>query len=123
MERYFRELKRGSTKMIILSLLEKKEMYGYQISKEVRKISRDYFKVPEGALYTALHSLEKDGYIEGRWEERDGRERKYYFITKRGRNLLKKAKNEWELFIDKLSPFLRHEEILLKKFSFAKIFY
>ena len=37
MERYFRELKRGSTKMIILSLLERKEKYGYQISKEVRK--------------------------------------------------------------------------------------
>lgn len=97
-------------------------MYGYQISKEVRKISGDYFKAPEGALYTALHSLEKDGYIEGRWEERNGKERKYYFITKRGRNLLKKAKKEWKLFIDKLSPFLRPEEIFPKKFSFAKFF-
>lgn len=74
MERYFRELKRGSTKILILSLLEKKEMYGYQISKKVRKISGDYFRAPEGALYTALHSLEKDGYIEGRREERDGKE-------------------------------------------------
>ncbi len=122
MERYFRELKRGSTKMIILSLLERKEMYGYQISKEVRKISGDYFRVPEGALYTALHSLEKEEYIEGRWEERDGRQRKYYFITKRGRNLLKKAKKEWELFIDRLSPFLKPGEILSKKFSFEKLF-
>jgi DNA-binding PadR family transcriptional regulator len=121
MERYFRELKRGSTKTIILSLLERKEMYGYEISKEVRKISGDYFRVPEGALYTALHSLEREGYIEGRWEERDGRQRKYYFITKRGRNLLKKAKKEWELFIDRLSPFIKPEEIPVKKFSLEKI--
>ncbi len=117
MERYFRELKRGSTKMIILSLLERREMYGYEISKEVRKISGDYFKVPEGALYTALHSLEKDGYIEGRWEEREGRERKYYFITKKGKNLLKRAMKEWELFIDKLLTFLKPEEIAIKKLS------
>lgn len=117
MERYFRELKRGSTKMIILSLLVRRKMYGYEISKEVRKISGEYFKVPEGALYTALHSLEKDGFIEGRWEERDGRERKYYFITKKGKGLLKKAKREWELFIDRLLPFLKPEELAIKKLS------
>lgn len=117
MGRYFRELKRGSTKMIILSLLERREMYGYEISKEVRKISGEYFKVPEGALYTALHSLERDGFIEGRWEERDGRERKYYFITKKGKDLLKKAKREWELFIEKLLPFFKPEELAIKKLS------
>lgn len=117
MERYFRELKRGSTKMIILSLLERKEMYGYEISKEVRKLSGEYFKVPEGALYTALHSLEKDGFIEGRWEEKDGRERKYYFITKKGKDLLKKAKKEWELFFERLLPFLKSEELAIKKLS------
>lgn len=117
MERYFRELKRGSTKMIILSLLERREMYGYEISKEVRKLSGEYFKVPEGALYTALHSLEKDGFIEGRWEEKDGRERKYYFITKKGKDLLKKAKKEWELFFERLLPFLKSEELAIKKLS------
>ncbi|MGQ9618376.1 MAG: hypothetical protein ACUVUG_05365 [Candidatus Aminicenantia bacterium] len=47
MERNFRELKRGSTKIIILSLLQRMAMYGYQISKEVRNISDEYFKVPE----------------------------------------------------------------------------
>lgn len=117
MERYFRELKRGSTKMIILSLLERREMYGYEISKEVRRLSGDYFKVPEGALYTALHSLEKDGFIEGRWEEKDGRERKYYFITQKGKDLLKKAKKEWELFFERLLPFLKSEELAIKKLS------
>lgn len=117
MERYFRELKRGSTKMIILSLLERKEMYGYEISKEVRELSREYFRVPEGALYTALHSLEKDGFIEGRWEERNGRERKYYFITRKGRTLVKKARKEWKLLFDRLLPFLKPEVLAIKKLA------
>ncbi len=123
MERYFRELKRGSTKMIILSLLEREPMYGYEISKKVREMSDDYFKIPEGALYTALHSLEKDGFIKGNWVEKDGRERKYYSITSKGQNFLRKTRKEWEILVGKLSPFLSPSGITIKKFSLSEIFW
>lgn len=98
MLRLFRELRRGSTKVLILSQLDREPMYGYQIVKSIRDQSSSYFDLSEGSLYPALHSLEKEGYIRGAWRDVDGRSRKYYSLTPRGRRFLHRALKEWELF-------------------------
>lgn len=64
MLRLFRELRRGSTKVLILSQLDKEPMYGYQIVRAIQDRSRRYFNLSEGSLYPALHSLEKQGLIQ-----------------------------------------------------------
>jgi DNA-binding PadR family transcriptional regulator len=98
MLRLFRELRRGSTKVLVLSQLADEPMYGYQIVKAIRDKSNSYFDLSEGSLYPALHSLEKQGLIKGAWQDVDGRSRKYYSLTQSGKTFLEKALKEWEHF-------------------------
>lgn len=94
-----KELLKGSTVILILSLLEQKPMYGYEMIKEIDKKSNGVFAFKEGTLYPILHSLEIDGMIESYWDEGEGnRKRKYYKITSQGRLHIKEKKEEWETF-------------------------
>lgn len=94
-----KELLRGSTVMLVLSLLEEKTMYGYEIIKKIDEKSNGIFEFKEGTLYPLLHGLESDGYLESYWDKGDGnRKRKYYFITPKGRKHTKAKKEEWIVF-------------------------
>ena len=59
-----KELVKGSTSMLVLGVLEEKEMYGYQIIKELEQRSETVFSLKEGTLYPILHVLEQDGFLE-----------------------------------------------------------
>ena len=50
-------LKKGTSEMLILFLLEKEDMYGYQLAQELRLRSEGYFVMPEGSLYPTLYRL------------------------------------------------------------------
>jgi PadR family transcriptional regulator PadR len=94
-----KELMKGSTSILILSLLENEDMYGYQIAQALKKKSEDVFDLKEGTLYPMLHGLENEGAIESYWSEAEnGKNRKYYRITKEGRKLFKYKKNEWNTY-------------------------
>lgn len=94
-----KELIKGSTSILILRLLDQKDMYGYEMIKEIDMKSNGIFNFKEGTLYPILHSLECENYIEAYWEEGETkRKRKYYKITDEGRKQLKEKKEEWELF-------------------------
>ncbi len=96
---YKRELLKGNTDTLLLSLLSNQPMYGYQIIKELRKRSQGYFKFREGTLYPALHRLEKSGLIAGTWERLPSeKERRYYKLTEAGRELLEEKVAEWQGF-------------------------
>ena len=96
---YRRELLKGSTETLILSLLVEKPMYGYQIVKEIDQRSSGYFRLKEGTLYPALHRLERDEVVEGVWENSpNGQSRRYYHLTEPGREKLKSMLLEWDLF-------------------------
>ena len=94
-----KELLKGSTSIIVLSLLNNKDMYGYEIIQQMKKNTNDLFIMKEGTLYPMLHSLEKDGAVESYWYDTDeGRRRKYYRITENGRKILNIKKKEWRVF-------------------------
>jgi PadR family transcriptional regulator PadR len=94
-----KELMKGSTSILILSLLYKEDMYGYQITHELKNLSKDVFELEEGTLYPMLHGLENDKVIESYWFNADnGKRRKYYKITKKGKKMLKDKKHEWEIY-------------------------
>lgn len=94
-----RELLKGSTETLLLSLLRNQPMYGYQIIKELEKRSRGYFKFKEGTLYPALHRLEASGLVRGNWERlQNGQERRYYHLTEKGLHLLEEKIAEWQGF-------------------------
>jgi len=94
-----KELLKGSTTILILSLLERKEMYGYEMIKEIEIKSSGVFSFKEGTLYPILHSLESEGLVEAFWLEGEGtRKRKYYRITEKGKGQLKEKQEEWKTF-------------------------
>lgn len=93
-----KELARGSTTMLILNLLQNKNMYGYQIIKELSEKSENVFELKEGTLYPILHGLESKNLITSYWDETTAKKRKYYTITEAGKKQLKNQKEEWLAF-------------------------
>lgn len=97
------DLRKGSVQVLILGLLQEQPMYGYQLSKELRKRSGGYFEFKEGTLYPALHRLERQELVRGKWEVvEEGPSRKYYHLTDKGREELARSRNEWVTFAERL---------------------
>jgi PadR family transcriptional regulator PadR len=89
----------GSTTMLILKLLEDKDMYGYQMIEELRRKSDSTFDLKAGTLYPLLHGLEKDGIVSAYEDSADSeRVRKYYHLSKKGKRLLTDKQSEWTAY-------------------------
>jgi len=92
-----RELLKGSISLVLLSLLSRGEMYGYEIMQEASRRSAQSFELKEGTLYPALHQLEKKGLIKAEWRTgENGRERKYYGLTAKGRKAAQQYEAQWQ---------------------------
>lgn len=86
----------GSTAMLLLRLLEDKDMYGYEMIENLEKRSKNVFTLKAGTLYPLLHSLEEKRYLTSYERAVSGKMRKYYSITKEGKKYLSLKKDEWE---------------------------
>jgi DNA-binding PadR family transcriptional regulator len=103
-----RQIRKGSTPVLILSLLAEQPMYGYQIAQELERRSEGYFTMKEGLLYPALHQMERDGLLSSEWRTVAGaRRRKYYFITEKGGKVLADSVAEWTTFTEQLMRVIR----------------
>ncbi len=109
---YERELLKGNTDCLLLSLVNDEPTYGYQIIKELERRSNGYFRFKEGTLYPALHRMEKDKLIEGKWQVLpNGQERRYYYITKKGQEVLSSKLATWQHFSTAVRSVLRPETV------------
>ena len=86
------QLKRGLLDVCVLAAIRDGESYGYLIIKEMKP----YLEMSESTLYTILKRLEAAGMLTVRTAEHDGRLRKYYRITDRGRTRLTEFREEWK---------------------------
>ena len=86
------QLKRGLLDVCVLAAIQDGESYGYRIIKEMKP----YLEMSESTLYTILKRLEGAGMLTVRTAEHDGRLRKYYKITDRGRVRLAEFQEEWK---------------------------
>jgi len=94
------QLLKGSLKLVVLRLLAREPMYGYQMIQHLREQSQGYFDLGEGALYPLLHEMESAGFLQGKWvdsEERPQR-RRYYHLTAKGKRELARRRDAWEGF-------------------------
>lgn len=86
----------GSTAMLVLKLLEEKDMYGYEMIESLARKSDQTFHLKAGTLYPLLHSLEEKGCVASYDMQADNeRVRKYYRITSGGKKLLRQKQAEW----------------------------
>jgi PadR family transcriptional regulator PadR len=86
----------GVPELLILKLLSKREMYGYELAKAVQAASAEALSIGEGVLYPALHALEVGGALRARTTLVDGRKRVYYALTARGRRRLQVLSLRWQ---------------------------
>ena len=102
-----RELLKGSISLLLLKLLSERDMYGYEIIQEAARRSSDVFQFKEGTLYPALHLLHRRGYLRSEWRVGDnGRERKYYGLTPKGRKAAQKSRQNWMSFTSAVNAIL-----------------
>ena len=94
--------------MLVLSLLRKEEMYGYQIIHELKVKSRERFLLKDGTLYPILYRLEDDGLVKSEWSEQKDKEisRKYYKITEDGQKTLIELRSLWHDFSKNVNQIL-----------------
>ena len=107
--RYSKELLKGSTPLLILSVLKNDDLYGYRIIRELEIRSENMFEMSEGTLYPILHALEKEKLLTSYWKECDGRRRKYYHITDLGS----------KQFLEKKEEFISYSQSVTKVLNFA----
>jgi PadR family transcriptional regulator, regulatory protein PadR len=94
-----RELKRGSAELLILALLEDRQRHGYEIGRLIVERSEGAINFHVASLYPTLYRLEDRGLIEGRWVEKSGqRRRRYYRVTRQGREVLARQRSIWDSF-------------------------
>jgi PadR family transcriptional regulator, regulatory protein PadR len=93
---------------LILSLLNRKDMYGYELAKIVREKSEVQFELKEGTLYLSLKRLEKNKWIESYWgdEQGPGGRRKYYKLTPVGQEGYTEKRTEWQFLKKIMDSFL-----------------
>ncbi len=100
----------GGTHLLLLTLLNKEDMYGYQIIGELANQTDNIFQFNEGTLYPVLHKLEKEGYLKSyKLKGENGRNRKYYQITKKGERQLVVEKEEWKVFFESMNRVVTYE--------------
>lgn len=103
MLKYNKELLKGTTPMLILTLLSTKDMYGYEMIKKMEEASNYTLSIKQGSLYPILHNLEDEGCLKAYWEEGDSeRKKKFYHITDTGLKKLNCLIDEWNQYSDSI---------------------
>lgn len=94
------ELLRGTLDTVLLDVVADGKTYGYEIAAEVKARSQGQLIAQEGTLYPALHRLEKRGLLKARWGvSPQGRRRKHYELTAKGRRQLETSRQEFASFV------------------------
>src|SRR6187431_1564228 len=92
-----RDLMRGAGPVAVLKLLERGEMYGYELVQKLAKQGDGALGMGQSTLYPMLYNLEAKGLVASRvTESKSGRPRRYYRLTTRGRKHLEKQQQQWQ---------------------------
>jgi len=93
------QIARGSAELAILTLLNERPLYGFQIAKSIEERTEGALRFTMASLYPMLYGLERRGYVKGHWESNEaGRDRRYYTLTNAGKKELAPLRREWRAF-------------------------
>lgn len=98
----------GSMALLVMKLLEDRDMYGYQMIEELKNRSDNTFHLKAGSLYPLLHSLEEKGYVSAYEQEAAaGKPRRYYHLTSQGHEALAEKEQSWNLYAHAVNRVLK----------------
>ncbi len=86
----------GVPELLILQLLARREMYGYELVKAVRVVTGEAISLGEGVVYPVLHGLERNGALKAKRKAVNGRTRVYYSVTAKGRRRFDRLSADWD---------------------------
>jgi PadR family transcriptional regulator, regulatory protein PadR len=99
------DLVQGTLDLLLLKILALEPIHGWAIGQRLKQISGETLQVSDGSLYPALHKLEQQGWITGRWKKTEhGRRAKFYSLAREGREQLERETEHW----DRLSSAINH---------------
>ena len=90
---------KGHVDLLLLATLCEGPLHGYAIVEKLREDSEGAFALAEGTVYPALYRLERAGLLASRWTKPEGRRRRVYRLTRRGRAELARERSEWKSFV------------------------
>ena len=97
----------GVPELMILRLLQDREMYGYEIVQAIRSETGDVVSLGEGVVYTVLHALEREGALKSRRKAVEGRSRIYYAVTASGLRRYRDLANTWSALAEAIQSVMR----------------
>lgn len=89
---------KGHLDLLLLAIVADQPAHGYGVIEELRRRSGGVFDIPEGTVYPALHRLQAAGHLDSDWAEVNGRRRRTYRITRKGRGTLDAERSSWAQF-------------------------
>ncbi len=93
-----KDLVAASSRPLILAVLSRGESYGYKLLGQVRDMSNGELDWSDGMLYPVLRRLEHQGLVSSRWgRSAEGRRRRYYELTNRGRAVAAEERQQWSM--------------------------
>ena len=93
------EALKSQLELLLLAALDREPAHGYQLVEQLKQRSGGVLDFPEGSVYPALYRLERGGQVTSKWRCVDGRRRRIYRLTPRGRSELKAKRNEWNIVV------------------------
>lgn len=98
-----REWMRGAAPLAVLTLLERREMYGYELVEALERSTEGILAMGQSTVYPLLYNLEGKGHVEPVWRKAPtGRRRKYYRLTPAGRHRLEGQRDQWRRLVTAL---------------------
>lgn len=93
------EALKSQLELLLLATLGRSPAHGYQIVEDLKERSGGVLDFPEGSVYPALYRLERAGLITSRWVRADGRRRRVYRLSRKGRSELDAKRGEWKTIV------------------------
>lgn len=94
--KFERELLKGVAPVVVLEILSRGRMYGYELGEALEQRSNGILHLGRGTLYPLLYNLEAKGLVAAQWDENESkRKRRYYSITGKGKGELAGKKEQW----------------------------
>ena len=97
----------GVPELMILRLLQDREMYGYEIVQAIRSETGDVVSLGEGVVYTVLHAHEREGALKSRRKTVEGRSRIYYAVTASGLRRYRDLAGTWSALAEAIQSVMR----------------
>ena len=98
----------GVPELLLLRLLNEREMYGYELVRSIKEATGEAISLGEGVIYPVLHSLERNGSLKSRRKPIGGRTRVYYSVTRQGQGRLQDLQEDWRRIRDGISSALEN---------------